>query len=213
MRAAQQTGRLAILEQDMSTITSPLMTAEEFFAWNNQAEHEGHRFELQDGEIIEMPPPGELHGVLCWMVAHILGTYLFKRGSGRICTNDTGLVLQRDPDTVRGPDVMLFLASRPLDELSRTHVQEVPDLVVEVVSPTDRPNQISKRVQEYLEFGVKMVWLVEPEDQTIAVYRPDQSHQVLTSPDELTGRGVLPEFAHRVGDFFAIPGQNASQKS
>ena len=85
-----------------------LMTAEEFYAWAELPENEDRHHELENGVPVEMPPPSKPHGGICFLVAHMLGLYLLPRG-GSVFTNDTGLIVRRRPDTVRGPDVMAYL--------------------------------------------------------------------------------------------------------
>ena len=85
----------------MKTATS-LMTAEEFFDWVNRPENGGKVYELERGEVVEMPRPGERHGVVCVNVGYVLSTYIRQRGKGYACGNDTGIIWERDPDTVRG---------------------------------------------------------------------------------------------------------------
>ncbi len=182
------------------------MTAEEFFDWANRPENAGGRYELENGEVVEMPPPAEHHGFICWLVAVVLGNYLFHRKAGYLLTNDTGLVVRRAPDTVRGPDIMLFLESRTLDEMSRGFCERVPALVVEVFSPSDKPGKLSKRVEQYHNGGVPLVWIVFPDERTVTVYRPSEFPKSLDESDDLTGNGVLPEFRCRVADLFALPG-------
>lgn len=183
------------------------MTAEEFFEWANHPENAGKQYELENGEIVEMPSPGEMHGIVCWLVSHYLGLYVFARGSGYVCTNDTGLVVKRKPDSVRGPDVMLFLDKKSFDQASLGHVQAVPQLVVEVFSPSDKPGRLPKRVRQYHDLGVPLVWVVFPEERTVSVYQPNDFHKGLDETDELTGNGVLPDFRCRVADLFSLPGQ------
>jgi Uma2 family endonuclease len=192
----------------MATVTTPLMTAEEFFEWSNRPENADRHFELENGEVVEMPSPGELHGAICWLISHILGTYLFKRGAGYVCSNDTGLVVRRAPDTVRGPDIMLFLKAKQFDQLNPKHVTDVPDLVVEVFSPTDRITKTFRRVEQYLARGVRMVWVVFPEDRAVHVCQRGVGDfpKVFEEADELTGSDVLPEFRCTVADLFALPG-------
>lgn len=190
----------------MATAATAKMTAEEFFDWANRPENAGGRYELENGEVVEMPPPCEMHGIACWLVAHFLGAYVFARGAGYICTNDTGLVLKRNPDTVRGPDVMLFLTRKSFDQASRGHVETVPDLVVEVFSPSVKPGRLAKRVAEYHQRGVPLVWVVFPDERTVTVYPPNELLTSLEETDDLTGNGVLPEFRCRAADLFALPG-------
>lgn len=184
----------------MATTTSK-MTAEEFFEWVDQAETEG-RFELEDGEVVEMPPPGEMHGFVCWLVIKALTDYVVRRKDGYLLTNDSGLIVRRGPDTVRGPDIMLFLTTKSMAQMNRRYTDGTPDLVVEVFSPTDKFGKLTRRVADYHRRGVKLVWVVFPEDRTVNVYRPDEFPKDLAESDDLSGNGVLPEFACKVADLF-----------
>jgi Uma2 family endonuclease len=190
------------------TATAPArMTAEEFFDWANRPENEGRRYELDRGEVVEMSSPGELHGFYCWLVVRLLTEYTIRRGTGYLLTNDTGLIIRRNPDTVRGPDVMCFLEAPNLARMSRRHCERVPQLIAEVLSPNDRPGPTNRRIEQYLRRGVPLVWLIDPEDRTVTVYRPNEFHRVVDETEELTGNGVLPDFSCRVADLFALPGQ------
>ena len=153
-----------------------------------------------------MSSPTLTYGVVCWLVGRLLTSYLTVRDSGYMCTNDTGILVGRRPDTLRGADIMLFLTSKSWDQMTK-YVEDVPQLVVEVLSPTDRPNRVARRVRQYLDRGVPLVWTVDFEDRTVAVYRPDELSKTLDESDELTGNGVLPDFRCRVADLFALPGQ------
>jgi Uma2 family endonuclease len=89
----------------MTTATATeRMTAAGFFDWVHRPENCGRWFELERGRVIEMPPPGERHGVVCGNISRILGNHMFQLGQGYVCTNDTGVVMETDPDTVRGID-------------------------------------------------------------------------------------------------------------
>jgi Uma2 family endonuclease len=191
----------------MATVATNRLTADEFFAWLLTVEKGNKTFELERGEIVEMPSPGELHGVVCFLIVHLLGKYLFQRGRGYLCTNDTGLLVARDPDTVRGPDIMLFDEIRKLDELSSKFATLIPKLIIEVLSPTDQQTKTNKRISQYLAFGVALVWLVDPVVRSVTVYRADRSHTVHDDTEELTGQDVLPDLQLRVTDLFALPGK------
>jgi Uma2 family endonuclease len=193
----------------VTTTTTPLMTAEEFFDWANRPENEGKRYELDQGEVVEMPSPGEAHALVCWFVIKLLTEYLVCLGRGHLLTNDCGLIVRRRPDTVRGPDVMLFLDDRTLAEANIGHVDRVPQLVVEVFSPSDRPGKLGRRIRQYHERGVPLVWVVFPQDRTVNVYRPAEALQDLSETDTLTGNGVLPDFSCKVSDLFTLPGASS----
>jgi len=198
----------------MANVTTPTMTAEEFLTWANRPENADRRFELDRGRVVEVPPPFKLHGLVTWLVIRILTAYLSRRGTGYLLTNDTGILVERNPDTLRGADVMLFLSPvRENDFAPGTYVEGAPDLIVEVLSPGDRPNRVSQRVGQYLRHGVPLVWLIDPEDRTVNVYRPDEYPKLLDETDDLTGNGVLPDFACKVADLFTLPGQPPPARS
>ncbi|HRA89064.1 MAG TPA: Uma2 family endonuclease, partial [Planctomycetaceae bacterium] len=81
----------------MSTVSANAITAEEFFQWVNQPDNRDRRFELHEGEVIEMPPAGKYHGFVCGNVAGILRNFSIQRGKGYVCTNDAGVIVGRDP--------------------------------------------------------------------------------------------------------------------
>ncbi len=196
----------------MATATKKdLMNAEEFFDWTCRPENIGRSFELVDGEVVEMPPPSDLHGTVCGLFSRILGNFAFDRGRGRVTTNDSGLVVQRSPDTTRGVDVMFYDEVPAYDEISRKYAKELPVLAVEVISPSDRWTEINKRITQYLKKGIPIVWIVDPEAKSVAVYRPNLQHELLTESDEITGNGVLPDFRCRVADLFALAGAAKAQ--
>jgi Uma2 family endonuclease len=183
-----------------------LLTAEEFYDWANRPEHAGRYWELDRGEVIEMPPPMSPHGTLCSWIAHLLWMYALGRGRGRVTSNDSGLVVANRPDTVRGVDVMFFDEALPLARIPRQYDVGLPALVVEVWSPSDRRNQMNRRVAQYLARGVPLIWLVDPEDETVAVYRRGDEMVLAAGADELTGAPALPDFRCRAADLFTLPG-------
>jgi len=181
------------------------MTADEFFEWANLPENDGTLYELEAGRPTAMSSPGKQHGTICWLVVKKLTEYLTIRGEGYICTNDTGLIVTRSPDTVRGPDLMLFLEHTALDQITPKHAEDIPTLVVEVLSPRDSMGATLRRVEQYLALGVPLVWVVEPKVRAVQVYRPQEFPKVLDEMDELSGNGILPEFRCSVSTFFTIP--------
>src|SRR5882762_6367317 len=85
-------------EGNMATVETKRMSAEEFFEWSHLPENTDRQWELENGEVIEMPSPGELHGVICFLIIRLLGNYVFQRAKEYLCTNDTGLLVETDPD-------------------------------------------------------------------------------------------------------------------
>jgi Uma2 family endonuclease len=192
----------------MSTpTTTKLLTAEEFYEFVIRPENADRRFELVRGEVIEeMSLPGDLHCVVCSNVDYTLGGYLRQVKRGRVLCNDPGVVLEREPDTVRGPDVAYFPTSPKLAELNPKWIEETPALAVEVLSPNDRPGKVTRKVKDYLKSGVKMVWVVDPEERNVTVYRPGTDLEVFDLTQHLDGGDALPGFRCAVADFFFCAG-------
>lgn len=189
----------------MVAVADRLLTAEEFMELASRPENAGRWLELDHGRVIEVPPPGRPHGTVCSWIAHLLWGYAVRAG-GQVTTNDTALLVSRDPDTVRGVDVMYFPAAKPLAEIERGPATDVPALVVEVFSPNDRPGKLNRRVTEYLRRGVPLVWVAYPDDQVVVVYRPGREADSFSGNDDLSSPDVLPGFACKVSDLFALPG-------
>jgi Uma2 family endonuclease len=189
---------------------TPLLTAAEFQRWVSRPENQGRWWELDQGRIVEVPPPQAPHGTLCGWVAHLLWAFAIARGRGRVTTNDTGLIVEENPDTVRGVDVMFFDTSTPFERIPVSYESDRPALVVEVRSPSDRPNPLSRRIAQYLARGIPVVWVVDPEDQTVGIHRPGELPVVAYDDDELTGFDALPDLRLRAADLFTLPGQSPS---
>jgi Uma2 family endonuclease len=183
------------------------MTANEFYDWANRPENRDKYCELERGEIVEMSRPGKRHGLICANGVGILRNYTVQRKKGYVCSNDTGIVVERDPDTVRGPDIMLFEDATRLDEVDQKYGELPPLLSVEVLSPNDTPGKVMRRVREQLRFGTKLVWVVDPEARNITVHGPGKEPLVFEETEELTGDDVLPDFRCRVAEFFELPGE------
>jgi Uma2 family endonuclease len=191
----------------MVSTTTKLMSAEEFFEWTHRPENAGKHHELERGEVVEMSRPGERHGYVCGNIARILGNYTFQRRKGYVLSNDPGILWERDPDTVRDPDVVLYDQPRRYRDLSPKYSDEVPTLAVEVVSPNDRLGKVNRRTAQYLRWGVAVVWVADPEDCTLTVHRKGGPLEVFEIGHELLGGDALPGFRCRVEEFFFLPGE------
>ncbi len=195
----------------MATVIRPptgLMTAEEFCEFVHRPENENRYFELDEGKVIELPPPQVPHGFFAQNIGARLWMFARQRKRGYVCSNDTGVVIRRKPDTVRGPDVMFFDDGKSAKEIAETaYAENPPVLAVEVLSPSDRPSRVARKVNQYLRAGVKLVWVVDPEIREVGVHRPGIELQLLTADDVLTGGDELPGFECRVAEFFELPGE------
>ena len=103
------------------------------------------------------------------------------------------------------PDISLTRKTRrpPAVDEPRGPVEVMPDFAIEVLSPDDRPGRVAQRVNYYLRAGVTLVWIVDPEDESVTVFERGAESRVVTAPDELTGEPVLPGFTLDLGRLFA----------
>ena len=122
--------------------------------------------------------------------------------AGFATSNDSGVILARNPDTVRGPDLAYWSRER-LPERPRGGYPSVPpDLAIEVLSPSDVFTKVHAKVQEYLKAGVRLVWVFVPEDRSVAVFRSGKDSSILYNGDVLSGEDVLPGFSCPVAEVF-----------
>ena len=179
--------------------TTRLMTAEDL--WLMQDDECFH--ELVKGELIRMAPAGGKHGEIGFELAGQIRDYLKQHRIGKGYSADTGFILARDPDVVRSPDVAFILTDRlPPEEKRGAFLELAPDLAVEIVSPSDSSSAVNDKVMQYLDLGVKLVWLIHPSTKSVNVYTPDRTVRILGENDELDGGEVLPGFRLRIADIF-----------
>lgn len=183
----------------MSTVASPLMTASQFVQqFGNQ------RAELVHGKVMELAMPGTQHGIVCMRTALAIGSFVEKNQLGRAAGNDTFVQTHRGPDSVRGADICYWSFNRfPPGPVPQGLADAPPELVVEVRSPSDRWKQMVAKAIEYLDAGVDVVVLLDPNSSTATVFRPDEIQQVFDNGDMLTIPDVLPGFSVPVKQLFA----------
>lgn len=146
---------------------------------------------------------GEEHGTIEFRLLLAIGNHVVAHKLGRVYPGDTDFVLQGTPQNItlkRRPDVS-FVAEKRVKK-TKGYIYASPDLAVEVISPTERPGPILKKLSEYLTYNVKQVWHVYPGRQEVIVYLPDGSSQTYKSGDFLPGGDVLPGFSLAVADIF-----------
>ena len=179
-----------------------LMTAEELL----RLPDDGLRHELVRGELRTMSPAGFEHGSVTARVHVALWNFVDPRGLGQVVVGEVGFRLTNDPDTVRAPDVAFVRAER-LREIGRPrgYWPGAPDLVVEVISPHDLYTEVDEKVAEWLEYGARLVLVVNPRRRTVAVHRPGQPVRILTEDDALDGEDVVPGWLLPVRDLFEQP--------
>lgn len=166
------------------------MTAEQLF----ELPDAGRRHELVEGVLLTMTPAGGWHGRTGARLLIRVGAFVENRDLGDVYTAETGFLLRRDPDTVRAPDVAFVRADRVAEARVPGFPALAPDLVAEVVSPSDRAAEVTGKALAWLDASVSIVWVVDPENRTVTAYRQD-GVAVLRGGDVLDGGDVLPGFA------------------
>ena len=146
-----------------------------------------------------MPPPGGLHGVTCSKTDRKLGAFIDSGPGGTLVCNDTGFVTERNPDSVRGPDLSYWTKER-LKEVPVGYIEIAPDMLVEVLSPSNTSKKIRAKLIEYFARGVRLVWVIAPEDRTLTIYRSADEGRVLHETATVTGEEILQGFTCRVSD-------------
>ena len=163
-------------------------------------DQDGLRHELVEGLVVSEPRPAFAHGAAQASIAAALHAFVAQRGLGRVVT-ESGFILARDPDTLRGPDVA-FVSGERLEGLAQLagFFEGAPDLCVEVRSPHDREADMRARVADYLAAGARVVWVAHPERREVTVYRTLLAPRTFAASDVLDGEDVLPGFRIEVGE-------------
>lgn len=183
----------------MSTTTTQL-TAEQFFALPDSLD--GAKRELVRGVVVSMSSPGLRHGEVQANVVFAIKTFLKANPFGRVFV-ESGLVTDRKPDTVRGPDVSYYSKDRlPLDQLVIGYHDQPADLCVEVVSPSNTKKELRTKIREYFFAGVRMVWVVDPEDRSVVILGAPDEGRTVYDDAWIDGGDVLPGFSCQVSDLF-----------
>lgn len=172
------------------------------------------RFELIDGEVRELTPHLAKHDRMSNRLGRKMGNFADDQGLGEVMVEATFVLPGSDDrDWVRGsrvPDIM-FIAADRIAEYERTNpdwadrpLALAPDLVVEIVSPNDPYTDINAKVARYLEDGVRLVWVLDPQARTVVTHAAgSQQSTHLSGSDTLDGGAVLPGFTITVDTLFA----------
>ena len=166
---------------------------------------DGPRGELIRGVFCETMPLGKIHAIVALKLGFLLLTFVFPRRLG-VVTSEIGVWIERDPDTVRAPDIAFFSARQdpPGVEIPPGYSRNVPVLVVEVRSPNDSLAYMREKALMWLRHGARMVWNVHPDTRTVDVYRRGHPTITLAEGDELDGYDVISGFACKISQIFEI---------
>src|SRR2546428_1275487 len=164
-------------ERAYVTGMSPLMTAEKLL----QTDIPNKRTELVRGRLIVRDPAGYSHGRVTMNLTVRLGAHVESAECGQLVAAETGFTLFRAPDTVRAPDVGFVRRERLPDPATTGFPEMAPDLVVEVLSPDDRPGETLAKVGDWLEAGARLPWGIDPPRRPARGYR---AHRTRAPPPQ-----------------------------
>lgn len=163
------------------------------------------RYELDNGRLVIMTPPRDVHGAVESNIAAELKVQGERRNLGKARSGDVGVVLWRNPDRVVAADaVFIANSSLPIRRTREGYLETIPDLVVEVRSPNDSLLEVGQKVADYFRAGVKVVLVADPAAETVTAHRPGQQPQVFSSADTLTIPDIIPGFQMAVADVFVL---------
>ena len=187
--------------EKLSTVTpeKKVWTDEEFMALPD----EGHRYEIVNGELIDMGNSGALHGYVCSLLLAALIGYIVPKKLGVILDSSTAFKMKNG--NKRSPDIGFFAKERlqGMTELPTGFLEGAPDLAVEVLSPGNTVEEIDSKIAEYFDNGTRLIWVINPSQHYVLVYRSAQEpDRLLKSVDFLDGEEVIPGFTFPVANLF-----------
>jgi Uma2 family endonuclease len=176
-----------------------IWTDAEFMALNR----DGHRYEIVNGELIDMGNSGAKHGYVCSILMILLGGYVHIQKLGAMFDSSTAFKMKSG--NKRSPDVSFMAKERlqGLDDLPDGFLEGAPDLAVEILSPSNTVEEIHNKLVEYFDNGARLVWVIHPKEQYVLVYRSAQEpDRLLKSTDSLDGEDIVPDFTLAVAELF-----------
>jgi Uma2 family endonuclease len=173
-----------------------LLTGDELFALGDVGP-----CELVDGRMVPMSPTGAEHGTVEGNIAFILKRFVKPRALGWVLAGEVGIYTRRDPDRVRAADVV-FVSRERIDAIPTGFLETAPELVVEVVSPSDRWQDLRQKIGEYFAIGVEAVWIVDPKVRTVLAQTSPTQMRELGEGQELVCKGALEGLTISIPEFF-----------
>jgi Uma2 family endonuclease len=180
--------------------TKTLITCDEFELLSQKIDHPT---ELIDGEIIHLSPAGMPQGFVTARILRLLGNFVDDHDLGWVLGNEIGLHVNRKKQRTRGADASFISYTRlPKGPIRKGFLNVPPELIVEVFGENDKWPDIEEKVRDYHDFGVDLVWVADPETQTIKVFPRGGPVKLLKTDDEIDAGFILPGFKSLVAKFF-----------
>jgi Uma2 family endonuclease len=184
------------------SVATTLLTAEDLL----EMPRDDWRYELVEGALHRMPPPGFAHGSLAGQLGGLLFAHVRRHKLGRVLAAETGFQISSNPDTVRAPDVA-FVSNERLRQADfdrHRYFPGAPDFLVEILSPSDSYSDVEKKVAEWLAAGTRLAVLAEPEKQLLFAHRPGKPVQILSRDDTLDASDVITGWRVPVAEIFGF---------
>jgi len=175
-------------------MTRGIFTIEDLAELPDQLAAHPVMWELWDGELLAMSPPGDIHGSVEARISAVLMVHGDWEGHGRTTGGDVGVVIQLGiPQSCVGADVAFLTSDQlPAQRSPEGYLLTIPALIVEVRGKRARRPKVEEKIERYLARGARMVLDVDPAKATIRVHRPGREVEVLGIDDELTAEGIIP---------------------
>ncbi|WP_339731215.1 Uma2 family endonuclease [uncultured Gimesia sp.] len=183
---------------------SQTYTAEQFLDARIDLPEGGRWMELSEGKVIALDELDVEHGTIVLNVSKMLSVYFHKVDQGYACF-ELGLIVKRNPDTIRFPAVSLFKTGKRFEETDKAITERKPAAIIEVASTKGRRQLMKEHVTEYVSWGVELIWVIDPETREVLEYLPGTGSQVIDINGKIVGGDVLPDFTMKVKDLFAPP--------
>jgi len=178
-------------------VEEKLITGEELYRLPERG-----RCELLNGRLQMMSPTGDRHGAVELNIGALLKAYADTRQNGKVRVGEVGIFIHRDPDTIRTADAFFISNERYNRRTSQGFLDVAPELVLEVLSPEDRWTDIMRKLADYFEAGVRLVWVVDPAMESVFAYHSLSEAKIFAVGDTLIEEEILPGFSIPVGNFF-----------
>lgn len=163
---------------------------------------DGRLRELVDGHIVEWDVPTHLHAFLVLALGAALRLFVVQHSLGRAVAGDAMVKIEGSEGDVRGADIAFYRRDRLPTDIGAPATVTVPDLVIGVLSPSDRADRVLDKVHDWLRAGVSLLWYVDPQTGGTTVYHAGQVTYVAGN-ENLTGLDVVPGFSVRIGDLLS----------
>lgn len=181
---------------------SQLHTINDLRVWEQMPENMDKQFELLGGMIHEMLPPKPLHNYIVLQLVYALTAFIKANPIGWVFGDTTSYRLSKHDELI--PDVSVILGKPDLDLTE--YFDFSPELAVEVVSPANTPRQLMQKIETYIQYGTRLVWVIYPQEKVVEIWRSAGDEglykRTYTEKDNLVGEDILPNFMMPIKELF-----------